>query len=358
MATNANTPNKSNSGNSGNSGSSINKLKNNSNSDSFEVPANANTNPKNNGSSASNAKKSNNTRTQSISNKITSTISGFKDSVSDKLEDISDSFSDKIGTIRTTIADKTGIDIPEPEDDSIIWTILKTTLFVIILFAILWVMKYFYTNYEASLANAPMLLNGTKNAKQGLVISQNPNNTNYIPITLSEGKKGIEFSYSFWMEIDDFTYKSGQWKHVFHKGNSSSYPNRAPGVWIHPNSNSLRVYMNTQDQILEYVDIDNIPTRKWIHIVLVLRNKNLDVYVNGYLKSRKELSSIPKQNNGDFWVNMFGGFEGYLSNIQYFNQAVSFTTIQTLLTGGPSSSSCMDTGENPPYMDNNWWFSK
>jgi hypothetical protein len=144
---------------------------------------------------------------------------------------------------------------------------------------------------------------------------------------------------------------------VFHKGNSSSYPNRGPGVWIHPNSNVLRIYMNTQDQIFEYVDIDNIPTRKWLHVVIVLRNKILDVYVNGYLKVRKELSSIPRQNTGDFWINMFGGFEGFLSNIQYFNQAISGTTVQTLLKKGPSASSCQNTGETPPYMDNKWWFS-
>ena len=202
-----------------------------------------------------------------------------------------------------------------------------------------------------------MLLPGSKNAKHGLVISQDPKNTNYIGILPSDGKEGIEFSYSFWIEIENFNYKSGQWKHVFHKGNSSSYPNRAPGVWIHPNSNALRVYMNTQDKILEYVDIENIPTQKWLHVVIVLRNKNLDVYINGYLKVRKVLSSLPRQNSGDFWVNMFGGFEGYLSSIQYFNSAVDFTTIQNILTTGPSSAACSDTGDIPPYLDNKWWFN-
>ena len=58
-------------------------------------------------------------------------------------------------------------------------------------------------------------------------------------------------------------YKVGEWKHVFHKGNKTSFPNRAP-VWIHPNNNALRIYMNTYDNPLEYVDIDNIP-RKWFH---------------------------------------------------------------------------------------------
>ena len=44
---------------------------------------------------------------------------------------------------------------------------------------------------------------------------------------------------------------------MFHKGNASSYPNRAPGVWLHPNKNDILFYMNTLDNILEYADIDS-----------------------------------------------------------------------------------------------------
>ena len=51
-------------------------------------------------------------------------------------------------------------------------------------------------------------------------------------------------------------YKVGEWKHVFHKGNKTGYPNRCPGVYIHPTKNTLRIYTNTYDKILEYVDID------------------------------------------------------------------------------------------------------
>lgn len=350
-----NTGNAGNAGNAGNSGNAGNAGILNNAGNTGNTTNTTNT-PTNNSSN-----KSKNT----ISNKIGNTYNSVKDSIFDsigavneKVGNVTDTIGNKVGTIKNTISEKTGIDIPTPDEDSIIWTILKTILFIIVFIGILWVIKYLYTQYESSIINAPFLLSGTKNAKHGLVISQDPKSTNYIPIIPSEGQNGIEFSYSFWLEIEDFTYKNGQWKHVFHKGNASSYPNRAPGVWIHPNSNALRIYMNTQEKILEYVDIDNIPTRKWLHIVVVLRNKILDVYVNGYLKVRKELGSIPRQNNGDFWVNMFGGFEGYLSNIQYFNQAISFDAIQTILKSGPSSDSCMDTGEKPPYMDNNWWFTK
>ena len=67
---------------------------------------------------------------------------------------------------------------------------------------------------------------------------------------------------------------------MFHKGNSSSYPNRAPGVWIHPDKNAVRVYMNTQDNILEYADIDNIPMSKWVYMNIILNNKYYSLFLN------------------------------------------------------------------------------
>jgi len=251
---------------------------------------------------------------------------------------------------------------PEPEPraekgESIWMLVIKVVIMVIILVAIYYIGNYLLTRYMNSSANSPLLLNTTKNAKNAMVISQDPSSVNYIPILKSDGRDGIQFTYGFWFLIENMDYKPGEWKHIFHKGNSSSYPNRAPGVWFHPNKNSIRVYMNTQDNILEYADVDDIPIRKWVYMNIILNNRNLDLYVNGYLKVRKELSSIPKQNDDDFWVNMYGGFEGYLSNIRYYAYAIDFNEIYNNINSGPSTNNCIDTGEVPPYLDDNWWFS-
>jgi hypothetical protein len=249
------------------------------------------------------------------------------------------------------------ISAPEPEGESIWYIVVKIIIMVIVLVIIYYVVKYLFNKYQFASTQTPYLLNGSKNAKNALVISQDSSNVNYIPINLSDGQDGIQFTYGFWLLISDFTYKKGEWKHIFHKGNSSSYPNRAPGVWIKPDTNGIRVYMNTLDNILEYADIDNLPVKKWIYMNVVLNNKNLDLYVNGYLKIRKELSSLPKQNNDDFWVNMYGGFEGYVSNIRYYSFAIDFNEINAMIKAGPSINNCIDTGEIPPYLDDDWWFS-
>ena len=248
-------------------------------------------------------------------------------------------------------------DIMPEEGESMWYLVFKVVILVVVLIGLYYLGNYLLTRYLTASANTPMLLNTTKNGKQALVVSQDPTSINYIPIKKSENQEGIQFTYGFWFLIENFDYKKGEWKHVFHKGNSSSYPNRAPGVWFHPDKNSIRVYMNTMDNILEYADIDNIPVRKWVYMNIILNNKNLDLYINGYLKVRKELTSIPKQNDDDFWVNMYGGFEGYLSNIRYYSYAVDFNEIYSNIQNGPSTNNCIDTGEVPPYLDDNWWFS-
>ena len=176
-----------------------------------------------------------------------------------------------------------------------------------------------------------------------------------FPMPRSDGRDGIQFTYSFWLMIEGYDYKSGEWKHVFHKGDPNSYPNRAPGVWLHPATNGMRVYMNTQTTILEYVDVMNLPLRKWIHVAIILDDKDLDVYINGYLKTRKQLSSVPKLNNGDFWCNMFGGFEGFVGRIQYFAKAIGPDELASIVKEGPGSGTCVGTEEVPPYLDDNWW---
>ena len=234
---------------------------------------------------------------------------------------------------------------------------MQIALLIVLLIVVFYIIKYYFDNYFSNMYNHPYLLDGTKNGKRALVISQDPSNASYIPIKKSENQDGIQLTYDFWILIQSFEYKQGEWKHVFHKGNASGYPNRAPGVWIHPDTNSFRIYMNTQENILEYVDIDNIPLRKWIHMSIVLDDKNLDIFINGFLKHRKKLSSVPKQNNGDWWCNMFGGFEGYMSRIRYYSRAISPEEILENVRKGPETNQCIDGSDVPSYFDDDWWYT-
>ena len=205
-------------------------------------------------------------------------------------------------------------------------TMVKDIIIAVVVLIVVGVVIYFLTSmlkkYLLGKNDQPWIIQNSKNAKNSLVITQDPKNENSVTLYRSDNQDaGAEFTYSFWFVIENLEYKYGEWKHMFHKGNKTSYPNRAPGVFIHPTNNAIRIYMNTLNNILEYVEIDNIPIKRWVHMAIVLNGTYLDVYVNGYLRKRHELSGVAKQNFGDLWLNLFGGFEGYMCRMRYFRKA-------------------------------------
>jgi len=175
---------------------------------------------------------------------------------------------------------------------------------------------------------------------------------------------GIEFSWAFWIYIDDWSYKYGQWKHILHKGNSSSWPNRAPGIWLHPRENTMRFYMNTYNSIAgNYIDIPSIPLNKWFHVVFSVNQITMDVHINGTLRKSHKFTSLPKQNFGDVFITAFRGFDGYLSKVTYYTYSIPYSEIDTLVSRGPGRISCVkktkksndDVTFQRNYLTSNWW---
>ncbi len=235
----------------------------------------------------------------------------------------------------------------------IVFIVVILLIVLLVMFGISKLTEYMLYNKN----NSPWIINGSVNGKNSKQIIQDPKNENSITLYRSDNQEGgAVFSYSFWFVIENMQYKYGEWKHIFHKGNKSSNPNRAPGVWIHPSKNALRIYMNTYTNIKEHVDIDNIPIKRWVHCVIVLNGMYLDVYINGHLKKRKKLDGMPKQNFGDLWLSLYGGFDGYLSNMQYFRKALTYYEIEQITKSGPSNQECLDSGQLPPYLNDDWWF--
>jgi len=198
---------------------------------------------------------------------------------------------------------------------------------------------------------------GTRSARKGKIVLQDPKNDEAKTIIPSENEAGgLEFTYTLWMKIDSWSHKYGHWKHVFHKGNSSTWPLRAPGVYLHPTENKLRIYMNTYTQIGEWTDVDNIPLKKWFHVAVSVKQRNLDIFINGNLIKRHKLSGLPKQNYGDVYITQFKGYDGLLSNMRYFNYYLDFSELNDIVNVGPSN--VMEEAaeaSKPPYLSYNWW---
>jgi hypothetical protein len=117
--------------------------------------------------------------------------------------------------------------------------------------------------------------------------------------------------------------------------------------------------MNTFNVINEEITIPDIPLNKWVNIILRCQNTTLDVYINGTITRSVELTGVPKQNYGDVYVAMNGGFNGYISNLWYYNYALGTAAIQNLVAKGPNTNMIGSTGmndKNADYLSLRWFF--
>ena len=249
-------------------------------------------------------------------------------------------------------------------------SIIAKIVFVLLIVIVFFILVRLGTVLMAKLyapSGSPYLIKGAKDAKKQSIISQNPSTKGAIPVIRSRNQReGLEFTYSVWIYVDDLQYLRGQYRHIFHKGNDTvsfkqpsyglNFPNNAPGLYIHPDRNALVVIMNTFKTINEEIIIDDIPLNKWINVVIRVEGRNVDIYINGSMALRQVLSSVPKQNYGDVYVNMNGGYSGLLSNLRYYNYALSTMDIYNLAESGPNLSMDKSTKVFPPYFSLRWYF--
>jgi len=239
-------------------------------------------------------------------------------------------------------------------------------LIVIIVFVIVLQFSMGILSWFFGPASSPKLINGMVDAKQTIIIPQDPNASGAKTINRSvNGPDGIEFTWSVWVFIDDTP--SSQYRHIFSKGNANivpetglNFPNNAPGLYIEPNTNALKVIMNTYNNINEEITIRDIPLNKWVNVIIRCKNTTLDIYINGTITKSMELTGVPKQNYGDVYVALNGGFSGYISNLWYYDYALGTTAIYNLAKHGPNTkmvgSSAMNM-KNPNYLSVRWFFA-
>lgn len=179
--------------------------------------------------------------------------------------------------------------------------------------------------------------------------------------------QGIEFTWSVWLFIEDIAAGAGKYRHIFHKGDSPVkvgedgiiYPNNGPGVYLAPNTNNLYVIMSTYNDYKEEVMIPGIPLQKWVNVIIRVKNKTMDVYVNGVITQSIVLNGVPKQNFGDVWMCANGGFDGYISNLWYYAEAIGVSKIAEINRRGPNRKMLGQSGmedKKRDFLSLRWYF--
>jgi hypothetical protein len=232
---------------------------------------------------------------------------------------------------------------------------------------------------------------------------QNPESGYPLLEPSRDEREGTEFTYSCFLSVqpETFTGEKNAFKHVFHKGSVNVFPLMSPGVFFKADSNTLRVYMNTTMNWNNYVDIPNIPLKKWFHLAVMVKGRSLDVYNNGNLANRLTFSDIPKLNYGGFYlflpknvntqtlqadictksslaadvnvsasvttetekdltgvpITITGRMNGFASRIKYHAFALSFAQLDKLVKEGPSPTMFRPSGPSisvAPHLAIGW----
>lgn len=134
--------------------------------------------------------------------------------------------------------------------------VIGIILIIILVLFVLWRIWKSYSDYKKQ---NPMLIKGLR--KTDLRVVDDELSSNESPYKMVPKNKFLPsihtngWSYSFWIRVDDWNYKYGEAKHVFHRGDREGY-SVSPGLWLHPENNSLMVRLDTrtEDEIKSYLD--------------------------------------------------------------------------------------------------------
>jgi hypothetical protein len=262
-------------------------------------------------------------------------------------------------------------------------------ILVVILFVVGLYLGMMLVGYFTSPSYNPYLVKGMIDGGSGVVIPQDPAQSKAVPLLRSNNENsGMEYTWSVWIYVNDLTNDKANYRHVFNKGDANIISNsdksptanglsqftNGPGLYISKNENdvtnplNLHVIMNDNGPISgpdsTNIDSTNVPIRHWVHVAIRLQNKALDVYVNGTIAGRLNLSYVPKQNYYNVNVCQNGGFSGKLADLRYFKSALNSFDINNIIMWGPNTSTSDLTGDQAAlshgfnYLSSYWYATK
>lgn len=266
---------------------------------------------------------------------------------------------------------------------------LVFVIMVVIVFVLLFQVGLYLIVWYNSPPKDPFLIKGMLDGSHKMTIKQDPSNADSVQILRSNNDDaGAAFTWSLWLYIQDFDINNGEFYHVFSKGDENfaggdkgqAAVNNAPGLYLGKPGDAttaappagknnqgitLRVKMDSVKvyDAKVYVDVPNMPIRKWVHVALRLENTVFDVYVNGQISGRLLLSYIPKQNYSDVLIHHNGGFKGKTSDLRYYSRSLNIFQIQRIVDRGPDTSNSKMADEltnvgNYGYLGYNWYSEK
>ena len=301
---------------------------------------------------------------QSTSNNIQQGFDSIKTSFNNSVDSFSQQAQENVGATSSFLASNTII------------AKFAFLVLVLIVFVILLNLGIIFMSKLNTPSSNPYLVNGMVDGGNSRIITQDPSNRSSIPIRRSNNEsKGLEFTYSVWLYIEEIGTASNsttQYRNIFNKGDNSYdgtsgiAMNNGPGLYLEslntstsPQDAKLLFAMDTHEGRTDII-INNIPIKKWVCVTVRMQNTILDIYVNGIITERKILQETPKQNYYNLHVLQNGGISGKVSNLRYFERALNIFEIKEILKQGPNLKSDNEGSSSGyfTYLSNMWYANK
>jgi hypothetical protein len=136
----------------------------------------------------------------------------------------------------------------------------------------------------------------------------------------------MNFTYSIWFYVKDWNYKYGQPKIIFGRLDKNNKP--APSVVLDPMQNNVKVSMSvypgnrSDNEVIHNCNVANVPIQKWVNLMISVFNKTMDIYMDGKLVRTCMLPGLPRlDNTSDLAITPAGGFSGFTSKLQYWEDS-------------------------------------
>jgi hypothetical protein len=250
---------------------------------------------------------------------------------------------------------------------------------VLIVFIVLLNIGIILIGYFTTPSKSPYVVKGLITGNNTVIVPQDPRQANSTTIARSNNQStGIEFTWSVWLLVTGVD-SSQKYTNVFNKGdaqydktmtgtvptgdNGLAIGANGPGLYLIKENGAIHLY-TLMDTVTsrEGIIVKDIPINKWFNVMIRMQNKVLDVYVNGTVSNRTLLSSVPKQNYYDVNVCGNGGFHGNLSDLKYFDHALTTYQINKVVKSGPNTSTSSlalsNGGKGTNYISSLWYSSK
>lgn len=196
----------------------------------------------------------------------------------------------------------------------------KKIIFGVIIVIILYI---FYTSVFADKSKTNLV--DLHNAK---------GNSQIIASKKLSGPTSTNYTYSFWIYINDFNYRYGDEKIILQRRNKVDDVDGEylylPKISLGENQNDIKITINHEIKKGKTSDthdivVHSIPLQKWNHFIMTKSGDTIDIYIDGKLVKTSIMQNVAARIDGgtDIELTPGSGFAGYISKVNYFSNAIN-----------------------------------